>query len=276
VGYPQGASPIRINEFLASNTSVIQDPQGEWADFVELYNASDAPVNLGGMYLTDNLTNPTKFQLSSALTVAPRSAMIIWCDEDGVDGPDHANFKLSAGGEAISLFASDGLTQFDQFVFEAQTANVSCGRVDDGYGAFVTFPVATPGQPNLPTNCGFRLYSAPIFSTHALTLAGAGSPAVGATFNLNLSGGTAFGTALLLGALFPAAEPVFGTNVTLLVDAGTAVVVPIPLDAGGAFTLPLTLGADPALAGGRLYAQVGMVDGTTVLASNAVEATICP
>ena len=49
-----------INEFLASNSTVIANDVGEFDDWVEIYNVNPFPTDIGGMYLTDDLGNPTK------------------------------------------------------------------------------------------------------------------------------------------------------------------------------------------------------------------------
>ena len=46
---------IYINEFMASNNTTITDPQGDFDDWIEIYNADTYPVNIGGMYITDDL-----------------------------------------------------------------------------------------------------------------------------------------------------------------------------------------------------------------------------
>ena len=43
---------VVINEFMASNVKTIADGQGQFDDWIELYNPSDAPVDVGGWYLT--------------------------------------------------------------------------------------------------------------------------------------------------------------------------------------------------------------------------------
>ena len=59
-----------INEFMASNNSEsgIADPQGEYDDWVEIYNAGPTAVDLGGMYLTDDLSDPTNFMIPAGIT----------------------------------------------------------------------------------------------------------------------------------------------------------------------------------------------------------------
>ena len=54
-GRMAAGAPVVINELLASNSANAQDAQGEYADWVELYNAGESTADLSGMYLTDNL-----------------------------------------------------------------------------------------------------------------------------------------------------------------------------------------------------------------------------
>lgn len=67
---PVSGSGLVINEFMAHNTSTWEDPDeaGEWPDWIELYNASDHPVTLNGMYLTDDANDPTKWRVAPAVT----------------------------------------------------------------------------------------------------------------------------------------------------------------------------------------------------------------
>ncbi|MHC4462756.1 MAG: LamG-like jellyroll fold domain-containing protein [Planctomycetota bacterium] len=58
-------NPLVINEFMASNSSGsdINDLQGDHDDWLEIYNTGSVPVDIGGMYLTDNMSNPIKCQI---------------------------------------------------------------------------------------------------------------------------------------------------------------------------------------------------------------------
>ena len=48
-------SQVVINEVLASNNSVIADPQNKaFVDWIELYNSGSGNVDIGGYYLTDD------------------------------------------------------------------------------------------------------------------------------------------------------------------------------------------------------------------------------
>ena len=105
--------PLVINELMASNDTIIRDPQGQYDDWIEIYNYGTDAIDLGGMYLTDNLSAPTKWQFpanNSTLTTIPAGGyLLVWADNDTADYGLHANFKLDAGGEEIGLFDSDGV-----------------------------------------------------------------------------------------------------------------------------------------------------------------------
>ena len=74
----QSPPSVVINEFMASNTSFNRDPQGQYDDWIELYNYGNNAINIGGMYLTDDLTAPTKWQIPAGVTVPPDGYLLIW------------------------------------------------------------------------------------------------------------------------------------------------------------------------------------------------------
>jgi spore coat protein CotH len=141
---------LRINEFMADNESTIQDPDepGVFEDWVEIYNAGPDAVDMSGMYLTDKLETPNKWQVPQGVTIPAGGYLVFWADEDRSQGPLHMNFKLSADGEAIGLFHPDGQTQIDAVTFGAQQADVSQGRGPEGGDQLTSFHPATPGAAN--------------------------------------------------------------------------------------------------------------------------------
>ena len=147
-------SMLFINEFMASNNSAsgIHDPHGDYDDWIEIYNLGDTSVDMAGMYLTDDLTNPTKFHIpagySSQTTIPAHGFLVFWADDETAQGPLHTNFKLSASGEEIGLYDTDGVTQIDAVVFGEQTTNISYGRYPDGEENWRFFSTATPGAAN--------------------------------------------------------------------------------------------------------------------------------
>ena len=54
-----------INEFMADNKTALEDPchAGTYPDWIELYNGSDEPILLNGMFLSDNANKPTRWRI---------------------------------------------------------------------------------------------------------------------------------------------------------------------------------------------------------------------
>jgi len=165
--------PLAINESMASNSSCIRDTQGQYDDWVELYNYGADDINVGGMYLTDNLSVPTKWQIpygNSAVmdlaipvgtTIPAGGYLLIWADDDTPQGVPrttdaglHANFKLDANGEEIALFDSDGSTLIDSVAFPAQAADISYGRYPDANDNQRFFCFPSPGLQNVGAYLG--------------------------------------------------------------------------------------------------------------------------
>ena len=144
--------PLAINEFMASNRSSLQDPQGQYDDWIEIHNYGPDAIDLGGMYLTDALPNAVKWRIPdydpAATTIGAGCYLLIWADNDTTDAGLHAGFRLSAGGEEIGLFDSDGVTLIDSIVFGEQTADVSYGRYPDADEGVRFFGFPSPEAEN--------------------------------------------------------------------------------------------------------------------------------
>ena len=136
---------IRINEFMASNGDTIEDKNGEDSDWIELYNTSDAPVNLRGLCLSDSKNNLEKFVFPEVIIPAHGYLLIFASGEEDVSDEEiHVSFKLSADGERVVL--SIGGEILDIVSFDAQQKDVSYARFDDRTWRFTTLP--TPGYEN--------------------------------------------------------------------------------------------------------------------------------
>jgi hypothetical protein len=150
---------IFINEWLADNTVTLADPaDGGFEDWFELYNPGTNTVDVGGYYLTDNLTNKTKFLIpANGHYVIPAGGfLLVWADDEVAQNSTnradlHAAFALGKGGEAIGLFAADG-TQIDAITFGAQTSDITEGRYQDGASAIYSMPTPTPRAANVLPN----------------------------------------------------------------------------------------------------------------------------
>jgi len=137
-----------INEFMANNDVAVAGPDGDYPDWIELYNGGTEAIDLGGMYMTDNLANPDGWPFPEGTVIDAGGFLVVWADNDPEKGPMHASFNLNASGEAIGLFAIDGETEIDSLLFEAQLDDVSYGRLPDGTANW-TYLTPTPGSQNV-------------------------------------------------------------------------------------------------------------------------------
>lgn len=129
-------SAIVINELLAANDVTNSDLAGEYDDWVELYNTTDSVISLSGLFLSDNIENLDKFALPD-VTLGAGEYLLIWADEDGSQGDDHANFKLDSDGEDLFLVDSTG-TILDQVSFYGLEDDIAYARSPNGSGLFAT------------------------------------------------------------------------------------------------------------------------------------------
>jgi hypothetical protein len=144
------AAPLVVNEFMASNSATYADEYGDYDDWIELFSLSDVPIYLGNYFLSDRQNDPGKWPMPD-LWIQPGQYLIFWADDEEAQGIFHTNFKLSADGEFIGIFADeDGeFVMIDGLDFGSQETDAAFGRLPNGTGPFQ--PVApTPGAENQP------------------------------------------------------------------------------------------------------------------------------
>jgi hypothetical protein len=110
---PASANGLKINEFMTSAIEI--EPEGggggrgttrklgapekdPYVDWVEIYNEGDEAIDIGGMYLTDDLEEPTKWKIPDNFpwetTIGPKGYLLVWADGDPEQGPLHVDFGL--------------------------------------------------------------------------------------------------------------------------------------------------------------------------------------
>jgi hypothetical protein len=129
---------VKINEFLADNQNDVVNEMFQYEDWIELYNTTSSPLELSGLFLTDNFSVPTKFTIPQNTIIQPNGYLIIWADENpSTSSYVHANFKLASGGEQLMLSGPGGVV-LDSISFGAQVTDKSMARCPDGVGTFST------------------------------------------------------------------------------------------------------------------------------------------
>lgn len=148
------AADLVISEFMASNSTGIEDQYGNHSDWIEIHNAGNADANLGDYFLTDNAGNPEEWRFPNE-TLAAGAYIVVFANgmNNAVAGQElDTNFKLAAAGEYLALInASDDSVAFAYSPsYPVQSADISYGLSDsdDPNSAEVYFSVPTPGEPN--------------------------------------------------------------------------------------------------------------------------------
>ena len=146
---PQDTSVV-INEFMASNSTTLEDPSGGFDDWIELHNTTNQTVDLSGMYLSDDPQNLARWQIPAGTEIGPGGFLLIWADgdEDQSFGL-HTNFRLAAGGETLMLVGSEGNLDalIDSVEYDAVEADQSIGRSQAEPTEFEVL-APSPGQQN--------------------------------------------------------------------------------------------------------------------------------
>ncbi len=127
-------SDVVINEFLADNETVIADQDGEYDDWIELYNNTDDEISLEGYFLSDDGTDLTQWSFPDT-SIPSNGFLMIWADNDEEQSGLHANFKISASGEILYLLNADTM-MVNEVSFSEQVDDSSWGRYPDGLGSF--------------------------------------------------------------------------------------------------------------------------------------------
>ena len=153
-------TPVRINEVSASNGIHVND-YFKRNDWVELYNTTSAPIDVEGMYLSDNIDKPKKYKITKgdtqASTIIPAHGfLIVWCDKLTPLSQLHASFKLSNGNADVLLTAADE-SWTDRFTYSEMKSDETAGRYPDGSNQVLTMNVPTIGHANIASS-----YSHPI------------------------------------------------------------------------------------------------------------------
>jgi len=81
-----------VNEFMADNDTTLEDPDepGDYPDWFEIYNPGSETVDLSGLYLTDDLSDPTQFQIPDGLSIPAGGYLLFYADDDAGQGrPAH-------------------------------------------------------------------------------------------------------------------------------------------------------------------------------------------
>ena len=126
--------PVKINEICASN-SIYVNEYFEKNDWIELYNTTSEDFDIAGMYISDNINKPFKYQIPTDgivnTVIKPHGYIILWADKLEPLSQLHTSFKLGAEGGEVVLTSADQ-TWCDTLVYAAHNGDFSVGLYPDG------------------------------------------------------------------------------------------------------------------------------------------------
>lgn len=139
-----------INEVMPKNLVAVEDCDGEYSDWIELYNYGDQEIPLQGVGLTDNLDDPYRWVFPD-ITIEADSYLIVYCSgKDRVDAKQelHTNFCINAKGESLALTSPSEQVIDQVYIPEEIRENSSYGRKYNNMNEFAIFSTYTLGRAN--------------------------------------------------------------------------------------------------------------------------------
>jgi len=155
--YAQNVSDLKFNEILVENDSLNVDDFGEHNSWIEIFNSGYNTVDIGGCYLTDDISNPKKYWIPSgdpATKIPARCYILFWADGKPSRGIFHLNFKLN-GADSIALFDASGRVLVDKLAIPSEHhSNMSYGYMEsldatgESIGSWKYLEKITPASDN--------------------------------------------------------------------------------------------------------------------------------
>lgn len=179
-----------INEVQAANVDQYMDPSYNYGGWIELYNGSNAAMQLSGLFLTDNLDNMVQWPLASlnktyanyqrgstrytpycstSAIVPAKGYSLVWFDHNDWRYPMMCPFKLDCDGG--SLYVTDGSKVIAQCDYPESISRVSWARTRDGGEQWGWASVPTPGQSNAGGIFATERLEAPVVDTDSRVFA---------------------------------------------------------------------------------------------------------
>lgn len=143
---------VLINEFSAKNNTTIQDEDGDFSDWIELYNPTNLAISLYNFSLSDDNSNLNKW-IFPEIIIQPHSYILIFASQKNrLDTSElHTNFKIASNGEELYLLDDLGAI-IDQTISVNLFDNESYGRFPDGDTNWIVINSPTPNSSNNNSN----------------------------------------------------------------------------------------------------------------------------
>ena len=150
-----------ISEVMSANASAVPDENGDFSDWLEIYNGTGADLDMAGVLLT-NRTDKITFPFPSYILKAGERVIVFASNSYQLetDKPFHGKFKISSVGAHLYMYDPD-MYLIDDVVVPTMTADssYSLSSIDeDGTKHYEVTDFYSPGYDN--TEEGFVAYRA--------------------------------------------------------------------------------------------------------------------
>jgi len=143
-----------ISEVMGANQSAVPDEKGEFSDYIEIWNRSNAPISLKNVGLSNDGTRIRFIFPDIILGIDER--IVVFCSNTNQQDPSkpfHAKFKISSIGATIFLFDPSAF-MIDSVTTPIMNADAAYSLMADGTFEMTEF--YSPGYEN--TEAGFLAY----------------------------------------------------------------------------------------------------------------------
>ncbi|MBE9510487.1 MAG: CotH kinase family protein [Bacteroidetes bacterium] len=161
------AQKVVINEVMASNKWTISDEDGDFPDWIEIYNAGEIPVNLENWGISDDTIDQFKW-IFPEIILNPTQYLLVFASGKDRRNSEylHTNFRIKSGLDPVVLFDSKS-NKIDEYSPVCIPSNISLGYKPDGSGEKYYFTNPSPGFTNNENSIkSIRIVEDTLFFSH--------------------------------------------------------------------------------------------------------------
>ena len=145
---------VVLSELQAANKATVTDGDGQFSDWLELYNPGPESADIGGCWLSDDASELQKWQLGPVTLQSGEYLRIFASGKDRREGELHTNFSLSKKGDSLYFSSPEGALLWERS-YDACKADLSI-CFDGDETRVSTYP--TPGFSN--DEAGYEAFAA--------------------------------------------------------------------------------------------------------------------
>ena len=156
------AGAVVVNEICTKNTKLAA-PDGQFYDYIELYNTGSSEAAVGGYALSDDAAQPRLYVIPDGTVIPANGHLVVYCGVKAGGSVKGAEFGLSKSGETV-IFSDQSGNVVESIELPPMNDDTAYARVPDGSSQFAIVSELSAGKAN-PTNVTQKLVvSAPQFS----------------------------------------------------------------------------------------------------------------